>query len=500
MYVEEYRQKIEWYILRVGIDEEEDLTIARFLSGLNYNIRDRVELLPYQNLNELVQMCIKVEQQLLRKPIRKDSSLSFSKSDFQKKDFSHVKETAHRHPAKGQDKGETSKRGSEIKCFKCLGRGHVASQCPTKRTIVLKGQDLYNSQGESSEESSSSSDSHNDKSSKDKLHSYPQEGSLLMNRRLLNNQPTLPLIDQRENIFHIRCDVLNNTCSLIIDSASCCNCCRTRMVEKLNLTLLPHPKPDKLHWLNEDGDLKVKHQVLVKFSTGRYKDKVLCDVIPMEACHILLGRPWQFDRKTTHHGHTNEITLQHHSKTFVLHPLTPAQVASDKAQIRARREEESSTNSTKLSKASKKKVEEVSPSKDVHHEVLLSHKTLLQTLHVEHPSYLLLCHAVLTCLQHPSLKDLPPSVCALLHEFANLFPKDGPPSLPHFRGIERKIDFIPGASLPNRSAHRTNPIETKEIETQVIELLDKGWVQKSLSPYVVPVLLVPKKDGKWRMC
>ena len=132
------------------------------------------------------------------------------------------------------------------------------------------------------------------------------------------------------------------------------------MVEKLNFTLLSHPKPYKLHWLNEDGDLEVKHQVLVKFSIGKYKDKVLCDVIPMEACHILLGRPWQFDRKTTHHGYTNEITLQHHSKTFVLHPFTPTQVASDQAQMRARRGEESSTNSTKLSKASKTKVGEVS--------------------------------------------------------------------------------------------------------------------------------------------
>jgi len=94
--------------------------------------------------------------------------------------------------------------------------------------------------------------------------------------------------------------------------------------------------------------------------------------------------------------------------------------------MRARREEESSTNSSKLSKDSKTKVEEVSPSKDVHHEVFLTHKTLLQTLHVEHLSYLLLCHVVLTCIQHPSLKDLLPSVCALLHEFENLFPKDGP--------------------------------------------------------------------------
>nr|KYP64491.1 Transposon Ty3-G Gag-Pol polyprotein [Cajanus cajan] len=72
--------------------------------------------------------------------------------------------------------------------------------------------------------------------------------------------------------------------------------------------------------------------------------------------------------------------------------------------------------------------------------------------------------------------------------------------LPPFRGIEHQIYFVPRASLPNRPAYRTNPREKKEIEKQVQDLLDKGWIQKSLSPCDVPVLLVPKKDGKWRMC
>ena len=57
-----------------------------------------------------------------------------------------------------------------------------------------------------------------------------------------------------------------------------------------------------------------------------------------------------------------------------------------------------------------------------------------------------------------------------------------------------------GASLLNRPTYITNPEKTKETESQVQELLDKGWVQKTLSPCVVPVLLVPKKYGKWRMC
>ena len=68
------------------------------------------------------------------------------------------------------------------------------------------------------------------------------------------------------------------------------------------------------------------------------------------------------------------------------------------------------------------------------------------------------------------------------------------------RGIEHQIDLIPGATLPNRAAYRTNPEETKEIQRQVQDLLDRGYVRESLSPCAVPVLLVPKKDGSWRMC
>ena len=124
----------------------------------------------------------------------------------------------------------------------------MASQCPTKRTTVIKGQDLYSSQDESHEESHSFSDSHSDTSSKDKTHAYAKEGSFLMIQRLLNSHQNLPLNDQRENIFHMRCKVSKKLCSLIIDSGSCCNCCSTTMVEKLKLTLMSHPKPYKIQW------------------------------------------------------------------------------------------------------------------------------------------------------------------------------------------------------------------------------------------------------------
>jgi len=87
MNVEEYRQKMELYMMIASIRENKSTTIARFLSGLNLEIRDIVELLPYQDLNDLVQLCIKVEQQNLRKTssCREGSySNSYPKRDFKR--------------------------------------------------------------------------------------------------------------------------------------------------------------------------------------------------------------------------------------------------------------------------------------------------------------------------------------------------------------------------------------------------------------------------------
>nr|ABA93999.1 retrotransposon protein, putative, Ty3-gypsy subclass [Oryza sativa Japonica Group] len=64
----------------------------------------------------------------------------------------------------------------------------------------------------------------------------------------------------------------------------------------------------------------------------------------------------------------------------------------------------------------------------------------------------------------------------MLHtmEYEDVFLAEIPPGLPPMRGIEHQIDLIPGASLPNRAAYRTNPEETKEIQRQVQDLLDRG--------------------------
>ena len=120
------------------------------------------------------------------------------------------------------------------------------------------------------------------------------------------------------------------------------------------LTIIPHPKPYKLHWLNESGDLIIQHQVKVKLSIGKYKDSVLCDVVLMEACHVLLGRPWKFDKKTMHNGLTIEITFTHKDRKFVLHPLSPSQVVEDQIQMRKKLEKERKKDKKKVLPLSQK--------------------------------------------------------------------------------------------------------------------------------------------------
>ena len=95
---------------------------------------------------------------------------------------------------------------------------------------------------------------------------------------------------------------------------------------------------------------------------------------------------------------------------------------------------------------------------------------------------------------------LPSIAISLLQEFEDVFPEEMPQGLPPIRGIEHKIDLIPGAPIPNRPAYRSSPEEAKELQRQVEELLAKRHVRESMSPCAVLVLLVPKKDGTWRMC
>lgn len=64
------------------------------------------------------------------------------------------------------------------------------------------------------------------------------------------------------------------------------------------------------------------------FKIGKYEDIIVCDVVPMSICHLLLGRPWQFDRHIYHDGHTNCYKFKWSSTDVILYPLTPIEIVN----------------------------------------------------------------------------------------------------------------------------------------------------------------------------
>jgi hypothetical protein len=67
----------------------------------------------------------------------------------------------------------------------------------------------------------------------------------------------------------------------------------------------------------------------VHFTIGTYTDFVDCDIVPMQTCSLLLGRPCQFDREIVHNGKTNQYSLLHIGKNIGLKPMTPVQILKD---------------------------------------------------------------------------------------------------------------------------------------------------------------------------
>ncbi|PUZ69859.1 hypothetical protein GQ55_2G155300 [Panicum hallii var. hallii] len=110
---------------------------------------------------------------------------------------------------------------------------------------------------------------------------------------------------QRHALFQTKCVIKERSCCMIIDGDSCNNLASSDMVEKLALSTKPHPHLYHIQSLNNSGKAKVTRLVRISFAIGSYHDVVECDVVPMQACHILLGRSWQFDMDCVHHARSN---------------------------------------------------------------------------------------------------------------------------------------------------------------------------------------------------
>jgi hypothetical protein len=99
-----------------------------------------------------------------------------------------------------------------------------------------------------------------------------------------------------------------------------------------------------------------------------------------------------------------------------------------------------------------------------------------------------------------NLVSFPKCVKRILDEFLDVMPKKLSDDLPPRKQVDHAIEVMPRVAPPAKAPYRMNHEELKKLKVQFEELLAKGYIKPSKSPYGALVLFIHKKDGTLRMC
>jgi len=231
----------------------------------------------------------------------------------------------------------------------------------------------------------------------------------------------------RSNIFHTRLQHRDRALNVIIDNVAASMSSLKQRWNGWNWSE-KHPSPYRISYVNENNLVSVKHRCLVQFSLGQeYVDEAWCDIIPMTICHILLGRPWLYDRKVSYNSYTNTYSFQYNGKKLVLLALPISDFK---------------TTSMKIP-------------------VLNLHQ-FSQVVTREHMLLFVVRREV-----NQNDGKVPKELTTIIKKFQDIMPDEMPHQLPPMRGVQHAVDLIPGLSLPNLPHYRMSPTENEELNRQV---------------------------------
>nr|GEV00955.1 hypothetical protein [Tanacetum cinerariifolium] len=298
--IEDYTTKFYQLIARNDIQEREDQLVSRYIGGLRVQIMDSVNMFDPMTLSDAFQ---------------RNAISRFAPNQAK--------------AGGGNTRPVPKAAGSNgLKCFNCGEHGHRQSECKKvgKRHLFVDPEDndddvayddyegppIFNDEPEYEEE-------------------YVSEDvgvNLVVRRSCLT-----PKADGddwlKHNIFQSTCIILGKVCTFVYDSGSCDNLIAEEAVHKLGLKTENRPKPYKLQWLKKVREVTVSKRVHVPFSVRTtYKDNVWCDVVAMDAYHLLLGRHWEYDRDITHNRKTNNYSFLFGGVKITLMPNKPKEVVN----------------------------------------------------------------------------------------------------------------------------------------------------------------------------
>jgi hypothetical protein len=235
---------------------------------------------------------------------------------------------APRAAAKPSSSSTTStSRTFDIKCHHCHGVSHFQRDCPNKKSYIATDDGGYVSASDVEDDFALQTNNAGDLDDDDaevfgSEHTMEYSTKTYVVQQVLSAQVDTSEKLQRHNLFQIFFIVKDCRIRTIIDGESCNNLVSANFVAKIGLTTHLHTHPNYIQWLNNSGKAKVTHTTRIHFYIGTYHDYADCDVVPMQACFLLLGRPWEFDTDAIHYGRSNKYTLVHNGKKITLLPLT----------------------------------------------------------------------------------------------------------------------------------------------------------------------------------
>ena len=325
--VTEYTAEFLRFSERNELGESENQKVARYISGLKGSLQEKMGLQTVWTVAEASNLALKAE--LIEKSprnfssFRKYSPQNNNESSSDKEKSAAAKDSTPGNKATGSSSSAPQGRASTQKqnnpyakptidtCFRCNGKGHRSNVCPSRRVAAMVGERDDDDKTEQPDEDEYADVEFAEEESDEKV-------NFVLQRMLLATKEE----GQRKNLFKTHCSVKNKVCDLIIDNGSTENLVSQKLVNYFKLPAEPHEKPYALGWVSKGSQVRVTLSCRVPISIGKhYKEEVLCDVIDMDVCHILLGRPWQFDNDITYRGRDNVMMFTWGTRKIAMAPI-----------------------------------------------------------------------------------------------------------------------------------------------------------------------------------
>ncbi|CAL2262766.1 unnamed protein product [Prunus armeniaca] len=317
--VTEFHARFIEHKIRAGIREEPDITMSRFIHGLRDDIKREVRRFRPHILEDAY--CHALEAETFLGPQRRYtgysglSSTPTPNSSTPSSTYGVAGPPAPTIPT--TEKRPASSTAAHIECYRCHAKGHIASRCP-HRTLTIGSLNEDSCVDVYVEPLEPIYDPELDNCCEEAFHQVS-----VMRCIYSASTPPPPNSWKRTSIFQTYVPCGTNRCQLVIDGGSTLNVISKAAVDRLHLQAEPHPHPFHVGWI-DNTMLPVTERCLVPLQLGPCHERLYCDILPMSVAHVLLGRPWLYDRCVKSCGRENTYTFQHEGKNITLTPSNPA--------------------------------------------------------------------------------------------------------------------------------------------------------------------------------